>query len=179
MAIPMKHYIPDLYCSSVADIPFAQLADLQKVNICLDVDNTLALRSSSVIDARAAQALAEAKHNGYINEICIVSNIIWGRAREERVRLIAQQIGTEHYVAARFWERKPGAKPFLSAMRMMNAKPENTAIIGDQIFTDIAGGKKLGLYTVLVRPLGDDHWTTFITGRRRREKKILCRLDLK
>ncbi|MGM9992525.1 MAG: YqeG family HAD IIIA-type phosphatase [Candidatus Bruticola sp.] len=175
----MHRYIPDLYCSKISDIPFAKLASLKKVNICLDVDNTLALRSSSVIDRQAADALAEAKRQGYIEKICIVSNIIWGRAREERVRLIAQQIGTEHYFAARFWERKPGAKPFLSAMQMMNSQPENTAVIGDQIFTDIAGGKKLGLFTILVKPLGDDHWTTMLTGRRRRENRILQRLSLK
>ncbi|HOS42632.1 MAG TPA: YqeG family HAD IIIA-type phosphatase, partial [Armatimonadota bacterium] len=28
-----------------------------------------------------------------------------------------------------------------------------TAIIGDQLFTDIWGGKRLGLYTILVSPL--------------------------
>ncbi len=59
---------------------------------------------------------------------------------------------------------------------MMNSQPENTAIIGDQIFTDVLGGKRLGLYTILVRPLGEDHWTTRLTGRRRREIRILKRL---
>ncbi len=30
------------------------------------------------------------------------------------------------------------------------------AIIGDRVFTDVLAGNRLGLYTVLVRPLGVD-----------------------
>jgi predicted HAD superfamily phosphohydrolase YqeG len=35
----------------------------------------------------------------------------------------------------------------------MGTAPDNTAVVGDQIFTDIFGGNKLGLYTVLVDPI--------------------------
>lgn len=172
----MHSYTPDLYCHNIADVPFASLAQKNIVNICLDVDNTLAKRDSLLVDYKTIKALDKARRNGHIKNICIVSNIIWGHSREERVRKIAEQLEIEHYFAARFWERKPGAKPFLEAMRMMNSQPENTAIIGDQIFTDVLGGKRLGLYTILVRPLGEDHWTTRLTGRRRREIRILKRL---
>ena len=163
----MHRYTPDLYCHNIADVPFASLAKKNIVNICLDVDNTLAKRDSLLIDYQTIKALDNARKKGHIK------NIIWGHSREERVRKIAEQLEIEHYFAARFWERKPGAKPFLEAMRMMNSQPENTAIIGDQIFTDVLGGKRLGLYTILVRPLGEDHWTTRLTGRRRREMHIL------
>lgn len=61
---------------------------------------------------------------------------------------------------------------------MMEAQPAQTAIIGDQLFTDIAGGNKLGLYTILVRPLGPDHWSTRLSGRRLREARILRALGL-
>ena len=169
----MHRYTPDLYCHNIADVPFASLAKKNIVNICLDVDNTLAKRDYLLIDYQTIKALDNARRKGHIKNICIVSNISWGHSREERVRKIAEQLEIEHYFAARFWERKPGAKPFLEAMRMMNSQPENTAIIGDQIFTDVLGGKRLGLYTILVRPLGEDHWTTRLTGRRRREMHIL------
>ncbi|HOF86860.1 MAG TPA: HAD hydrolase-like protein, partial [Armatimonadota bacterium] len=39
------------------------------------------------------------------------------------------------------------------AMAMLETTPDTTAIIGDQLFTDIWGGKRLGLYTILVSPL--------------------------
>lgn len=172
----MHRYAPDLYCHNIADVPFASLAKKNIVNICLDVDNTLAKRGSLLIDYQTVKALDKARQNGHIKNICIVSNIIWGRSREERVRKIAEQLAIEHYFAARFWERKPNAKPFLEAMRLMDSQPENTAIIGDQIFTDVVGGKRLGLFTILVRPLGEDHWTTRLTWRRHREIRILKHL---
>jgi predicted HAD superfamily phosphohydrolase YqeG len=38
-------------------------------------------------------------------------------------------------------------------MRLLDATPAETAVIGDQLFTDILGGNLLGLTTVLVVPL--------------------------
>ena len=165
--------MPDLYCSSVASVPFGKMAQRGIVNICFDLDNTLAERTSWDLDENSLLAVNDARRNGYIKNICIVSNIIFGAKRAERVYAAAEQLKTKHCFAARFWERKPGPRPFMEAMRMMNSEPCSTAIIGDQIFTDIAGGKKLGLYTILVKPLGGDHWATMLTGRRFREALIL------
>ncbi|MCR4783490.1 MAG: HAD-IIIA family hydrolase [bacterium] len=175
----MHRYKPDLYCADITDVPFANLAAKNIVNICVDLDNTLARRDSAVVEARLAKALEQAQRDNYIKNICVVSNIIWGSGRAERVRRIAEQLRTQHYFAARFWERKPSAIPFLEAMRMMHSTPQTTAIIGDQVFTDILGGNRLGMYTILVRPLGPDHWTTLLTGRRLREAALLARLGLK
>lgn len=164
---------PDLYCRSIVQVPFEKLASLGVVNICIDVDNTLALRDSSIVNNEILTALDEAQKCGYIKKICVVSNIIFGANRAKRVENIAQQLNTPHFFAARFWHRKPGPKPFLEAMKMMESQPQNTAIIGDQIYTDILGGKRLGLFTVLVKPLGPDHWATRLTNRRKREERIL------
>ncbi|WP_242848766.1 HAD hydrolase-like protein [Syntrophomonas palmitatica] len=35
----------------------------------------------------------------------------------------------------------------------MQAEASTTAVIGDQIFTDVLGGNRAGLYTILVTPL--------------------------
>jgi len=48
---------------------------------------------------------------------------------------------------------KPLKRPFLDAMKMMNTDNKNTAVIGDQIFTDVLGGKRLNLFTILVFPI--------------------------
>lgn len=45
---------------------------------------------------------------------------------------------------------KPEPLMFRLAMERMGATPENTAVIGDQIPTDIVGGKRAGLTTILV-----------------------------
>jgi len=38
-------------------------------------------------------------------------------------------------------------------MELLKTTPEETVVVGDQIFTDIFGGNRMGLYTVLVSPL--------------------------
>jgi predicted HAD superfamily phosphohydrolase YqeG len=38
-------------------------------------------------------------------------------------------------------------------MAAMNTAPAHTAIVGDQMFTDILGGNRSGIYTIMVRPL--------------------------
>ncbi len=45
---------------------------------------------------------------------------------------------------------KPEPLMFQIAMQRMEATPESTAVIGDQIPTDIVGGKRAGLTTILV-----------------------------
>ncbi|MDD3705135.1 MAG: HAD hydrolase-like protein [Clostridiaceae bacterium] len=67
---------------------------------------------------------------------------------------------------------KPSKTAFRRAMKLMNSVPANTAVIGDQIFTDVLGGNRLGLYTILVAPISDKEfiWTRII---RKLERHIL------
>ena len=39
------------------------------------------------------------------------------------------------------------------ALTLLNAAPTETAMVGDQLFTDIVAGNRLGLTTILVNPL--------------------------
>jgi HAD superfamily phosphatase (TIGR01668 family) len=48
---------------------------------------------------------------------------------------------------------KPLPFAFLAALRRENATAREAAVIGDQLFTDILGGKLLGMRTILVLPL--------------------------
>ncbi len=47
---------------------------------------------------------------------------------------------------------KPRRGALRRALSVMGTAPETTALVGDQLFTDILGGNRLGLYTILVRP---------------------------
>ena len=55
---------------------------------------------------------------------------------------------------------------------MMNADKKTTAIIGDQIFTDVLGANLYGIRSLLVRPVKlEDGWSFKV--RRYFEKKLL------
>ena len=76
--------------------------------------------------------------------------------------------------------RKPRRRAFREAMRIMNTRPETTAVIGDQIFTDVLGGNRLGLYTILVVPLSKQEFigTRCMRHLERVVLKILARRNL-
>ena len=51
-------------------------------------------------------------------------------------------------------------------MELMGTKPEETAVIGDQLFTDILGGNRLDLYTVWTTPISDEEFVSTKAVRR-------------
>ena len=56
---------------------------------------------------------------------------------------------------------KPLKRGFKKVQRELNEKPENIAIVGDQIFTDIIGGNRCKMYTILVDPIKENEfWYT-------------------
>lgn len=168
--------LPDYYYSSFINIDFQMLKSKGYKNLIIDVDNTIAVKGATIPDEKAGKKIRELTDQNQDPEkswkICLVSNIVLGKKREERVRKIADSINVP-WVAAWLFDMKPNPIPFQKAMQILSSKAENTVVIGDQMFTDIVGGNKLGLLTVLVAPLGSDHWTTALTGRRNKEQKIL------
>lgn len=163
--------IPDLYVSHVSKIDFKALKNKGVTGLIFDVDNTLARRDCNAADPACGEVVKRLMEGESAFRICLVSNIIAGKKRRERVENIAKELGVP-CVAAGFFERKPLPAPFLKGLELIDNPPENTAMIGDQIFTDVIGANRLGMYTVLVKPMGPDHWATSLLGRRKKEKEI-------
>ena len=70
---------------------------------------------------------------------------------------------------------KPLKRNFLKIMDKHDLKDSEVAIIGDQFLTDIIGGNKVGITTILVNPIGlKDFFFTKIN--RIREKQIMNKL---
>jgi HAD superfamily phosphatase (TIGR01668 family) len=165
----LPHQLVDHFC----DIDFKALAEQGITKVCLDVDNTLMPQKAEVVDPAVVRHLAHAREQGYIEGICLISNVIWKGKRTQRLKRVAEVLDVEHYYGANFWTRKPSPKPFRWAIETLGSEPSQMAMIGDQIFADIVGGNKMGFHTVLVKPMSSDHWTTLIIGRRWRESTFL------
>lgn len=154
---------PDLSYNSIAVINFEGFSKLGYGFYIIDVDNTLTPRNSLEISPEILGIIVDAVKEGHIKDFCFVSNIgIRSKKSQARVAKIAKKFGTDKFVCA-FWPNiKPKAKPFLKALDLMpGATIKNTVVIGDQMFSDILGGNRLGLLTILVKPLGKDHPITF------------------
>ena len=48
---------------------------------------------------------------------------------------------------------KPKTPCFVKAMGRMGVTREQTAIVGDQVFTDVLGGNRAGVSAILVEPI--------------------------
>ena len=48
---------------------------------------------------------------------------------------------------------KPFKKGFLEIQKEIQEEPEHIAVVGDQIFTDILGGNRCNMFTILVDPI--------------------------
>lgn len=163
---------PDLIVERFQDIDFGRLG---RPFLILDVDNTIARCDVTAdLEPGIVSHLAGARDCGALADICLVSNVFVGRRKAQRVARFAHDLGA-HHVLPRVFQLKPHPAPFRLALRLMGALPSQAVVVGDQLFTDILGGKRLDLMTVYVRPLGPDHWTTRLTMRRMRERRLLER----
>ena len=70
--------------------------------------------------------------------------------------------------------RKPSIKGFNKVISKYKLEQSEVAIIGDQLMTDVVGGNKAGIVTILTDPIGKDPFWTKIN--RIREKKVLNKL---
>jgi putative hydrolase of the HAD superfamily len=89
-----------------------------------------------------APALLDALHERGLS-LAVISNIISHRV----VRYCLEQYGIEHYfnpviTSAGFGWRKPNARIFLEAARLMNLPPFACAYVGDTVSRDVIGARR-------------------------------------
>lgn len=133
---------PDYYYRSIHNIDFAELKARGIDTLLVDLDNTLLARNSAHVTAEARRWAEDAARQGM--RVCIVSNN-W----HDRVLGVAELIGVPIVAKA----LKPFPHAFRRALALMGIKRSQAAVVGDQMFTDVLGGKLLGIVTILVVPL--------------------------
>jgi uncharacterized protein len=138
----LEKFYPNLMADSIQHIEFEVLIKNNIKGLILDIDNTLVPQHMMDADEGAVKWIEKVKELGL--KACIVSNASKKRVIRFNERL---QIHAIHRAS------KPGTKAYLKAIELMNIKKEETAVIGDQIFTDIYGGNRVGLFTILVNPI--------------------------
>lgn len=144
-----RWFMPDLVADAVWQIPADWLRARGVRGIVLDLDNTIIAWGGSCVEERAARWIAARRAEGFA--LYIVSNGL-----QARVRSIASHVGAPYCAHA----CKPLARGFRAALRALSLEASQVAVVGDQLFTDVAGGKRLGCHTVLVKPLGAREFPT-------------------
>ena len=138
----MDNFIPDALAHSVADIDFDELEELGVRGLLIDVDNTLIGHGSLEM---TPERLAWAHEAMERFSVSLLSNSVRGR----RVRHLCDLLGCQG-VSVWMWNRKPFSGGVRKALKEIGTAPEETAMIGDQLLTDVLGGNRAGLYTIWI-----------------------------
>ena len=139
----MSLFRADYLADNIYDITGEALARRGIRLLLADLDNTLAPYGVPLPDERLRAWRDELKEHGVT--LFILSN----NRHESRPRIFAQALDVPYIGHA----GKPKTPSFFAAMERVGAAREQTAIIGDQIFTDVLGGNRAGVATILVRPI--------------------------
>ncbi len=156
-----KGLCPDWYFEHFYRVTPAFLNEVGIRYLILDIDNTLAPYEQPQPDDRIKGWFADLRDAGI--RCAFVSNNHY-----ERVELFNRELGFPMFPNG----KKPLSKYMRRAMEVMQAKPEATAIMGDQIFTDVWAGRAVGIRTILVPPI-KDKTDLFTKAKRVLEKPIL------
>lgn len=141
MSVLLDRFFPDAYLDSTYEIDFEAFYRKGMRGVIFDIDNTLVPHDAPA-DGRAVRLFEHLREIGY--RTMLLSN-----NKEPRVKRFAEAVGSDY--------RHKGGKPmragYLWAMERMGTKRSSTLFVGDQIFSDVWGAKRSGIYAVLVRPI--------------------------
>lgn len=133
---------PKIKLTKITDISLSLLKKYGIKALILDVDNTLSTHHGQVLTDGLEDWLKEMKS-------AEIGLVILSNSKEERVKPFAEKIGLD-YISLGL---KPLPFRFSAALKKLNFAKRETAIVGDQIFTDTLGGNAYGVKTILLDPI--------------------------
>lgn len=137
----LRLFYPDEYVASTYVISFETLYEKGYRGLIFDIDNTLVPHGAPA-DERAISLFYRLRDIGF--QTCLISN-----NQEPRVKPFADLVDSPYVYNA----HKPSTKNYLKAMEIMGTEKEKTLFVGDQLFTDVWGAKRTGIYSILVKPI--------------------------
>jgi len=152
---------PDLMVAQINDIPIALIAQWGARGVILDVDNTLLSRKANEPDQTVQAWVKSLKKQS--NVILLSNNI------PSKIRRAADPLELE-YIA---WTIKPWSCYFRKALKKLQLSSSEVCVIGDQLFTDVLGGKLLGTKTILVQAIDLKNEMIWTKLMRFFERKVL------
>ncbi len=136
---------PDLALpGSILELTPELIAQHRLKGLILDVDETL-------VPFKQAQPLEEVRQWLQQVQSMVTVVLVSNNLSHNRISRIADTLGVPFYTGA----AKPSRRKLRQAVALMQLPHHEIAMVGDRLFTDVLGGNRLGLFTVLVEPMAD------------------------
>lgn len=161
-------YLPDFIAQDVMAIDFVKLRSLGIRHVVFDLDQTLRRAYSRRLESEIIAKLQEIMDSKLFASVTIMTN------NQLSLRRFNQDLNLRTFQP--YWRgirivRKPNVQFFQKVLDELGAKPQETVMIGDKVKADVLGANKVGMRTVLVKPLGRDYWFNTIILARIREAR--------
>jgi len=140
----MYYFYPDIYAQSIYTIKYNKLIDRGIKCLLFDLDNTCIPYIEKKPTKELKEHFDKLKNMGF-------KVIIFSNSPKHRLEPFKKYLNVDCCPKA----GKPRKKSFLKVLRIYNLNLPDVAIIGDQLVTDIYGGNKVGITTILVNPISD------------------------
>lgn len=138
----MRLFRPCETISSLEEIDLRRLIERGIRFLLLDLDNTLGGRRAGRLDAGVEPFLDSAEKLGI--SVAVLTNRRWA-VEDDAVVLLRRRVPVLHHAG------KPARRGFLRLLGELGGTPEQAAMIGDRILTDIIGANLLGIHSILIR----------------------------
>ena len=75
--------------------------------------------------------------------------LVTNNPSQVRIGAIADSLSLPYFLGA----AKPSRRKLRQAVTEMQIEPARVAMVGDRIFTDVLGGNRMGMFTILIEPI--------------------------
>lgn len=138
----MENYVPDIYQKSIETINYKKLKESGIKCLLFDLDNTLVPYHEKRPSKKLRDFFKGLKKQGF-------NVIIFSNSGKKRLTPFKEELEVD--VCPRAF--KPSPKKFKVVMETYDYNESEIAIIGDQFYTDILGGNRVGITTILINPI--------------------------
>ena len=138
----MEIFLPDKYYKNIYEINYQKLKENGIKCLLFDLDNTLVPPHVDKPNKKIRDLFDNLKELGF--KVIIMSNSGKKRLTPFKDELIIDCSASSF---------KPLKKKFLKILKEYKLDISEIAIIGDQLLTDILGGNRAGITTILVNPI--------------------------
>ena len=137
----LEQFYPREWVDSIDQIPWDLWYEKGMRGVIFDIDNTLVPHGEPA-DEQVIGLFVKLHGMGW--KTYLLSN-----NKEPRVASFAARVASPYTHKA----GKPGVKNYLKAVGAMETSLSTTLFVGDQLFTDVYGANRAGIYGILVKPI--------------------------
>ena len=159
----MSFSVPDYMFNSFQEVTPAFLHSLRVKCLLCDIDNTLVTYDDAVPTEEVLAWLSAMKEND-------ITVVFLSNNNNERVAKFTEALDNTWSADA----KKPLTKKAKQILQTLGFTPDETAMLGDQVFTDVWTGNFLGAKATLLVPPIKDKTSLFFRSKRFFEKPFLA-----